>query len=119
MCGKKRRTKGSVVQELCHFVILSIMTDSTYFVKSTSLGAFSVSFLIFCRHVTDIQKMCTKDFKAKKKLTNLQMFSLSQFHYCTNCFKYWLHDSAYFVKSTPLRAFSVSFQYFVDTLQTY
>ena len=66
VCGKKRRTKGSVVQELCHYVILSIMTDSAYFVKSTPLGAFSVSFLIFCRHVTDIQKMCTKDFKTKK-----------------------------------------------------
>ena len=38
VCGKKRRTKGSVVQELCNFVILSIMTDSAYFVKSTPLG---------------------------------------------------------------------------------
>ena len=27
--------------------------------------------------------------------------------------------SAYFVKSTPPRAFSVSFQYFADMLQTY
>ena len=94
------------------------MTDSAYFVKSTPLGAFSVSFLIFCRHVTDIQKMCMKDFKAKK-IKKFTDFSLSQFHYCTNCFKYWLHDSAYFVKLTPLRAFSVSFQYFVHMLQTY
>ena len=28
-------------------------------------------------------------------------------------------DSAYFVKSTPLRAFIGSFQHFVDMLQTY
>ena len=74
MRGKKRRTKGSVVQELCHFVILSLMTDSAYFVKSTPLGALSVSFLIFCRHVTDIQNMYTKDFKAKKKINKFTDF---------------------------------------------
>ena len=60
MCGKKRRTKGSVVQELCHFIILSIMTDSAYFVKSTPLGAFSVSFfniLQACyRHTEDVHE---------------------------------------------------------------
>ena len=28
-------------------------------------------------------------------------------------------DSAYFVKSTPLRAFAESIQYFADMLQTY
>ena len=30
-----------------------------------------------------------------------------------------MDDSAYFVKSTPLRAFTGSFQHFADTLQTY
>ena len=48
------------MQELCHFVILSIMTDSAHFVKSTPLGAFSVSFfdiLQACyRHTEDVHE---------------------------------------------------------------
>ena len=50
------------------------MTDSTYFVKSTPLRAFTGSFQ-HCRYVTDILKMCLKKFDAEKiVLTNLRGF---------------------------------------------
>ena len=42
------------------------MTDSTYFVKSTPLRAFTGSFKTLCRCVTDILKMCMKKFDAEK-----------------------------------------------------
>ena len=64
MCGKKRRTKGSVVQELCHFVI---MTDSTYFVKSTPLGAFTVSVLIFFAGMLPTYRRCARRTSKLKK----------------------------------------------------
>ena len=67
MRGKKRPTKGSVVQELCHFVILSIMTDSAYFVKSTPLRAFSVSFLIFAGMLPTYRRCARRTSKLKKK----------------------------------------------------
>ena len=66
MCGKKRRTKGSVVQELYHFVILSIMTDSAYFVKSTPLGAFSVFFLYFADMLPIYRRCVRRTWKLKK-----------------------------------------------------
>ena len=54
------------------------MVDSAHFVKSTPLRAFTESFQkkifsAFCRYVTDILKMCLKEFDAEtiffKKLT--------------------------------------------------
>ena len=42
------------------------MTDSTYFVKSTSLRAFTGSLPTLCRYVTDILKICMKKFDADK-----------------------------------------------------
>ena len=42
------------------------MTDSTYFVKSTSLKSFHWIFSTLCRYVTDILKMCMKKFDAEK-----------------------------------------------------
>ena len=41
MFCRKIGAEGSLLQELCHFVILA---DSAYFVKSTPPRAFSVSF---------------------------------------------------------------------------
>ena len=41
------------------------MTDSTYFVKSTPLRAFTGS-LTLCIYVTDILKMCMKKFDTEK-----------------------------------------------------
>ena len=104
MFVRKKGAEGSVLQELCHFVILmqdvSNIADSAYFVKSTPLRAFSVSFHIFqlcilceinfsltfqCtllilgRYVTDILKMFMKKRNAEKIiLTNLQHFELSR-----------------------------------------
>ena len=44
MFCRKKGAKGSVLQELCHFVILTKMftIDSAYFVKSTAPRAFSI-----------------------------------------------------------------------------
>ena len=42
------------------------MIDSTFFVKSTPLGAFTGSFSTLCRYVTDILKMCMKKFDVEK-----------------------------------------------------
>ena len=39
--------------------------------------------------------------------------------YCFQPVRHSVVGSAYFVKSTPPRAFSVSFQYLADMLQTY
>ena len=51
MFGRIIGAEGSVSQELCHFVILTIdvciMTDSTYFVNSNPLRAFTGSFQYF------------------------------------------------------------------------
>ena len=48
MFCRKKGAKGSVLQELCHFVIFTVVVyhsvDSAYFVKSTPPRAFSVSF---------------------------------------------------------------------------
>ena len=41
------------------------MVGSAYFVKSTPPRAFIVSFLILCRFVPDILKMCMKNFYAE------------------------------------------------------
>ena len=42
------------------------MIDSTFFVKSTPLRAFTGSFSTLCRYVTDILKMCMKKFDVEK-----------------------------------------------------
>ena len=42
------------------------MVGSAYFVKSTPLRAFSVSFKFLCRSVPDIFKMCMNNFHAEK-----------------------------------------------------
>ena len=42
------------------------MVGSAYFVKSTPPRAFSVFFSVLCRHVTDILKMCMKNYNAEK-----------------------------------------------------
>ena len=63
MFGRKLGAEVSVLQELCHFVIFTInvciMTDSTYFVKSAPLRAFTGSFqhLQICyRDIEDVHK---------------------------------------------------------------
>ena len=64
MYCRKIRAEGSVLQELCHFVILTMMfsivlIDSPYFVKSTPPRAFSVSFKYFAgmyRHIEDVHE---------------------------------------------------------------
>ena len=62
MIGRKKRAKGSVLQEVCHFVILTVwccnMAYSAYFVKSTP-RPFSVSFNTLhvpYRHVEDVHE---------------------------------------------------------------
>ena len=81
------------------------MVDSAYFVKSTPPRAFTGSF--HCRYVTDILKMCMKKLDAEK------IFFDKLRGFLVMC------DSVYFVKSTPFRAFTGSYQHFEDMLQIY
>ena len=64
---------------------------------NSSLRAFTANFSTLCRYITDILKMCMKKFDAEKiffdKLN--RVFKLAKI----------VVYSAYFVKSTPLRAF--------------
>ena len=61
--------------------------------------------------------MCMKKVDAEKlffdKLTRFLTWPFSD-----DCIKKIMVDSAYFVKSVPLRAFTISFQHFEDMLQT-
>ena len=93
------------------------MGNSAYFVKSTPPRAFSILHLILGMYVTDILQMCMKEFNPKKIfLTNLQHFAcLTNLQYL----KFHSTDSAYVVKSTPPRAFNVSFKYIAEMIQTY
>ena len=62
----------------------------------------------FCKNRTEFYQISLKN------LPNLTDFS-PQLMACM----YVMVDSAYFVKSTPQRAFTGSFQHFADMLQTY
>ena len=79
--------------------------------KSTHPRAFSVSL-----YVTDILKMCMSKFNDEKIIFVKFTPFLTFLDHCTY---YVMDDSAYFVKSTPPRVFSVSFYYFACTLQIY
>ena len=62
--------------------------------------------------------MCMNNCDAEKIIFDkFTAFLTYQIFY--NCLYSIMVGSAYFVKSTPPRAFSVSFQYFADMLQTY
>ena len=50
------------------------MVDSAYFVKSIPLRAFTVFFLIICRYVIDIFKMCMIKSDAEKNFDTLTGF---------------------------------------------
>ena len=86
--------------------------------KSTSPQGFQYFFSILCRHVSHILKMCMKNYDDGKitfdKFT--AFFNLVNFDHCLYTI---MVGSAYFVKSTPPRAFSISFQYFADMFHTY
>ena len=60
--------------------------------------------IMLCRNITDILKMCMKEFISDKN-NILQLFNKASFHHCTSGFKYCLRVSAYLVKSAHLRAF--------------
>ena len=94
------------------------MVDSTYFVKSNSSWGFQLFFSILCRHVTDILKMCIKNFIGENiifdKFTaffNLDIFQPSLI--------YNTAGSAYFMKSSPPCAFIVLFEFFAHLFQIY
>ena len=61
--------------------------------------------------------MCMKNYKAEKvifdKFTSFFNIAISVYMYTI------MVGSAYFVKSTSPRAFSISFQYFADMFHTY
>ena len=78
---RKIGAEGSVLQELCHFVILTKMFSMIFIVYTfSSSWSFQCILLILCRYVRDILKMCMKMFNAEKIiLTNLQHFQCSQF----------------------------------------
>ena len=59
---------------------------------------------------TDILKMCMKKFDAEQVFFDKMTGFLTQ-PFSNNCI---MVDSAYFVKSTPLRAYIGSFQHFAN-----
>ena len=111
--------------ELSHFLTslqqdVCIMTNSTYFVKSTPLRAFIGSFQHFAEMLqTYWRYVCGSLMLKKYFLTNWQGFELSHFLTTLQQDVCIMTNSTYFVKSTPLRAFIGSFQHFAEMLQTY
>ena len=63
--------------------------------------------------------MCMNNCHAEKIIFDKFTAFLTNSKFFYNCLYSIMVGSAYFVKSTPPRAFSVSFQYFADMLQTY
>ena len=63
-----------------------------------------------------ILKMCMKKLNDNFFLDKFTAFSLGNI--CTIAYKMSV-NSVHFVKSYPLRAFSVTFQYFVSMIHTY
>ena len=84
MFDMKIGAEGSVLQELCHFVILTIrcLYYDWYYIlcEINSSESFHWIFSILCRYVKDILKMCMKKFDAEKIFFNIyRAFNLSYF----------------------------------------
>ena len=62
--------------------------------------------------------MCMKNYNDEKIISDkfTEFFNIVIFD---NCLYTIMVGSAYFVKSTPPRAFGISFQYFADLFHTY
>ena len=62
--------------------------------------------------------MCMKNYNAEKRIFDIftAIFNIAIFDHCLYTI---MVGSAYFVKSTTPRAFSISFQYFADMFHTY
>ena len=64
--------------------------------------------------------MCMNNYHAEKVIFEKFTAFLTEQIFNNSLYMYSIMvGSAYFVKSTPPRAFSISFQYFADMLQTY
>ena len=93
------------------------MVGSAYLVKSTPPRAFSISFQYFADMFHTL-KMSIKIYNDEKIIFDkfTLFFIIVIFEHCLYTI---MVGSEYFVKSTPLRAFSVSFKFFVDLFQIY
>ena len=107
MFCRKKGAEGSVLQELCHFVILTDKMFTILLIVHVlwnqlllQLPVYSFNTLQICyTHIVDVHEelICRKTYCWQ--IYNI--FNLANFYHST-C-------SAYFVKSTPPRAFIVSF----------